>query len=373
MKKKHKRFFLPHDMWNVSALEQWLEAKAKQGWMPTAFGGWFGDFEPVEPSAIRFRLEPYRDETIEQREEREAFYEEMGWSFVNTWSDYRLYACMDAAARDLHTDDSVRAMALDRQMRKTRRWIVIDFIVSVVGIGFFLRSVSVLEKPVQYLAHGLSPYLVCLLALVVLELADRFRILRGILRLRREVAAGVPLSGADGWKLSRNVNVVRWCFSIGLLVASLAFPLYQMTASGGLSDSEEPLPIASLRVIDPSLADEEFQWEGGTRNVSMMAAGYYEIWEHADDETWLSARVDCLRLACLAKPLYEEWLAAEDGEITPLEDPRFESAVLLEYENGTQAFLGYQDRIVLYQAVHADGDLRDHINDFAAVMAEFGK
>ena len=100
----------------------------------------------------------------------------------------------------------------------------------------------------------------------------------------------------------------------------------------------------------------------------LRPANLYDV---AANETWLSARVDRLRLACLAKPLYEEWLAAEEGEATLLEDPRFESAVLLEYENGTQAFFGYQDRIVLYQAVHADGDLHDYIDDFAAVMAAF--
>ena len=370
MKKKLKRFFLPYDVWNISALEQWLEEKAAQGWMPVTFGNWFGEFESMEPKPIRFRLEPDRSESLEQREARESLFEAKGWRFVHAWREHLVYVCDDPSARELHTDSAVHAMVLDRQLRKTKRWSLINAVALLIAVVVWIRFFSGLKEPIKYLAHGLQPYLVGVFLLIPLEMASHCRILRGVLRLRREIAAGVPVSCKDSWKTGQRITLILWVIYMGIAALSILFPIYQMFASEGLGDSEEPLPIVSLREMDPSLAEQEFEREGGTRNVSMMAIGYYDIWERVDDEIWLSARCDRLRFAFLAKPLYEEWLAAESDPIA-IEDERFEEAVFLEYENGAQAFLGYQGNVVLYQAVHVDEDLRNHIDEFAAVMTEF--
>ena len=53
-----KRFLMPSDFWDTGLLEQWLEEKAAQGWMPVRFSGYSsGKFEKSQPQALRFRLE----------------------------------------------------------------------------------------------------------------------------------------------------------------------------------------------------------------------------------------------------------------------------------------------------------------------------
>ena len=74
------REFRPVELYDVAAVESWLEEKAVQGWRPVSFSRYgSGKFEPAEPRKLRYRLEPLRTETYDAQCEREETYREMGW------------------------------------------------------------------------------------------------------------------------------------------------------------------------------------------------------------------------------------------------------------------------------------------------------
>ena len=117
-----KRFQVPADYWDIGLLEQWLEEKAAEGWMPVDFRGYAsGKFERTEPQTLRFRLEPDEGETHNQKQEREALYTELGWQKRAVLGDYRVLCCADPTAPELHTDPATQNWVWDKQLRATRR------------------------------------------------------------------------------------------------------------------------------------------------------------------------------------------------------------------------------------------------------------
>ena len=86
-------------------------------------------------------------------------------------------------------------------------------------------------------------------------------------------------------------------------------------------------------------------------------------------------------LAFLAEMLYNERLAGTEREYpglrrTEVEDPRFDQAVILTGSLGedgrrVQIFLGRRGGAVLWEYTLLDTELRAHLDDFAAVLADF--
>ena len=59
-----------------------------------------------------------------------------------------------------------------------------------------------------------------------------------------------------------------------------------------------------------------------------------------------------------------------DAEVRQVADSRFDEAVVID-AGENQCFAGRLGRTVLAERVRTDRDLMDHLDDFAAVLAEF--
>ena len=105
---------------------------------------------------------------------------------------------------------------------------------------------------------------------------------------------------------------------------------------------------------------EEFQWEG----------------------PYLEAKMARVCAAPLAELLYQEWLTEAETRlpragVAVRQDSRFDQVTLLDNGTGTddgrarQLLVARQGQAVIYQAVRLHGDLSAHLDDFAAVLAEF--
>lgn len=371
-----KRFLMPEAYWDAALLERWLEEKAVQGWRPVSFSRYgSGKFASAEPRKLRYRLEPLRTETYDAQCEREETYREMGWEPAGVLGDYRVYACADPQAPELFTDPSALRLTWEDQLRRFRRHRLISILVIVVWTVWQFRSLWESGRPVEVFLRGM--WAVWLLAVVcALEwLHGNLRALRGVRQLRRQLEAGMAPDTEnldESLRRRRRQNVVSW--GICGLVAVLAVSVIGSQRELPLSDAPEPLPYVAMEVLAPEEAALPLD-SSLYRERRSLLTDHREISQFRWDlEASLWAEFDRVRLPILAEALYRErlanfldaWPNAAAREVT---DSRFDQAVVID-AGKNQCFIGRMGRAVLMERVRTDRNLMDHLDDFAAVLAE---
>ena len=371
-----KRFLMPEAYWDAALLERWLEEKAVQGWRPVSFSRYgSGKFASAEPRKLRYRLEPLRTETYDAQCEREETYREMGWEPAGVLGDYRVYACADPQAPELFTDPSALRLTWEDQLRRFRRHRLISILVIVVWTVWQFRSLWESGRPVEVFLRGM--WAVWLLAVVcALEwLHGNLRALRGVQRLRRQLEAGMAPDTENldaSLRRRRRQNIVSWgiCGLVAVLVVSVIGSQRELP----LSDAPEPLPYVAMEVLAPeasalpldsSLYRERRSLLTDHREVSQFRWNF---------EASLWAGFDRVRLSFLAEALYRERLANfldawPEMAVREVTDSRFDRAVVID-AGKNQCFIGQMGRTVLMERVRTDRNLMDHLDDFAAVLAE---
>ena len=371
-----KRFLMPEAYWDAALLERWLEEKAVQGWRPVSFSRYgSGKFALAEPRKLRYRLEPLRTETYDAQCEREETYREMGWEPAGVLGDYRVYACADPQAPELFTDPSALRLTWEDQLRRFRRHRLISILLIVVWTILQFRSLWESGRPVEVFLRGM--WAVWLLAVVcALEwLHGNLRALRGVRQLRRQLEAGMAPDTEnldESLRRRRRQNVVSW--GICGLVAVLAVSVIGSQRELPLSDAPEPLPYVAMEVLAPEEAALPLD-SSLYRERRSLLTDHREISQFRwNFEASLWAEFDRVRLPILAEALYRErlanfldaWPNAAAREVT---DSRFDQAVVID-AGKNQCFIGRMGRAVLMERVRTDRNLMDHLDDFAAVLAE---
>lgn len=371
-----KRFLMPEAYWDAALLERWLEEKAVQGWRPVSFSRYgSGKFESAEPRKLRYRLEPLRTETYDAQCEREETYREMGWEPAGVLGDYRVYACADPQAPELFTDPSALRLTWEDQLRRFRRHRLISILVIVVWTILQFRSLWESGRPVEVFLRGM--WAVWLFAVVcALEwLHGNLRALRGVRQLRRQLEAGMAPDTEnldESLRRRRRQNVVSW--GICGLVAVLAVSVIGSQRELPLSDAPEPLPYVAMEVLAPEAAALSMDSSIYQERRSLLT-DHREISQFRWDlEASLWAEFDRVRLPILAEALYRERLANfldawPEMAVREVTDSRFDRAVVID-AGENQCFIGRMGRAVLMERVRTDRNLMDHLDDFAAVLAE---
>lgn len=371
-----KRFLMPEAYWDAALLERWLEEKAVQGWRPVSFSRYgSGKFESAEPRKLRYRLEPLRTETYDAQCEREETYREMGWEPAGVLGDYRVYACADPQAPELFTDPSALRLTWEDQLRRFRRHRLISILLIVVWTILQFRSLWESGRPVEVFLRGM--WAVWLLAVVcALEwLHGNLRALRGVQRLRRQLEAGMAPDTEnldESLRRRRRQNVVSW--GICGLVAVLAVSVIGSQREMPLSDAPEPLPYVAMEVLAPEEAALPLD-SSLYRERRSLLADHREVSQFRwNFEASLWAEFDRVRLPILAEALYRERLANfldawPEMAVREVTDSRFDRAVVID-AGENQCFIGRMGRAVLMERVRTDRNLMDHLDDFAAVLAE---
>lgn len=381
--KGERRCLIPGDLWDGALLEQWLEEQALQGWMPVSFGGLWGKFERSEPRALRFRLEPERAESWDSRQEREEAYEEMGWRQVASLGYHRVWYCADPDAPELYTDPATLGWAWDCQIRKLRRNGLICVVLVLLWTALQFRQLWA-GHPVEQFLYGMWAVWLFVLWAAGRVLWATVRQLRAIRKLRSQLDAGIaPERNGDVAKALRRMRrreLADWA-AIGLLTLSLLM-LVLGGESGDLSEVAEPLPYVSMETLDPESVAQRMDWQHYETVRTPLVPRSCKV----EEFRWhfgprLETRFDRVVLAFLAEMLYEERLTVTEREHpglrrTEVEDPRFDQAVILtgsldEDGRRVQIFLGRRGGAVLREYTLLDTELRAHLDDFAAVLADF--
>ena len=379
--KDHRRFLAPMDLWDTGTIEAWLEEKAAQGWILEKWGG-FARFERMEPRTCRVRLDPQGQQTWSQREEAEALYAEMGWRRACPLGDYWVYYCFDPAAPDLYTDPATQAWAWGKLVRRTARRSALAVLLWAVWAALQFNDLWK-GQIVERLLMGMWAIWLFVLWFVGRELWQLARRILGVRRQRNRLQAGVPLERGDpdqAVRRQRRREIVSWtCIGLmALFVVSLAVGRRDLD----LAEAPEPLSRVTLEALAPEEAalPMDWAWYEEVRSPLMMTRRQVTEWRWSGPH--LEATLAQVRFEPLAELLYREWLKEArrqrpEAVVTEWRDARFDQAALLD--NGTarddgrsvQVLVARRGGAVLRQTVRFHGDLTDHLDGFAAALAEF--
>ena len=376
----HKRFLAPGDLWDTGTIEAWLEEKAAQGWILEKWGG-FARFERMDPRTCRVRLDPQGQRTQSQQEEAEALYAEMGWRPACPLGSYQVYYCFDPAAPDLYTDPATQAWAWSKLLKRTARRSALAVVLWAAWTALQLDDLWS-GQLVERLLMGMWAIWLFVLWFVGRELWQLARQLLGVRRQRNRLQAGVPLERGDparAVRRQRRREIVSWTF-IGLMavfVASLAAGRQELP----LSDAPAPLSAVTLEALAPGEAARPMDWAQYEEFRSPLMMTRHQVTEWQWSGPHLETTLAQVRFEPLAELLYQEWLREArdqwpEASVTERQDDRFDQVILLD--NGTgrdgranQILIARRDGAVLRQIVQLRGDLTDHLDDYAAVLAAF--
>ena len=375
--KDKKRMLMPDSSWDTGTMEAWLEDMFAEGWQLEECGFRFAKFRRAEPAHVRCRMMPMPNESFQARKEREAFYEELGWQFLtNQLDQYDIYVCRDPNVPELETDPVAAAWIWDRKLRKARRSLILTWLALAALTAFVSYQIIRSEAPVETLIHSIGisvPLGVLMLFWAVWETVTTLRRVRC---LRRQMAAGLPRSHTGDWRRERRRAALVLAALLLMELLVIGYPFLRLGTSWGegLDELTHPVPCLMGWQLDDTLTEADRTSGTCLMNPTFLIPGHYDVWDYYPGERKVINQCDILLFEFLAEPLYREWQERipkfADVELTELEHPGFDG-VSLGQSGGDTYLLLWQDKIVLYVGAFGISGVEDHLDDYAAVLADF--
>jgi len=129
---------LPYSVYDVPAMECWLEEMARKGLHLDDILGQYAYFCKGEPAEVRYRLEPWSDSAPELDEEMESVYAAAGWEYVQkvVGENFHLWRSTRPDARELHDDPIVRSYGFEWAEKRAKRmfWLAMGVVLIMVGL-----------------------------------------------------------------------------------------------------------------------------------------------------------------------------------------------------------------------------------------------
>ena len=192
---RYDKALTPENIYDVAAVETWLEDKARQGWAVTGDIGIKAKFVREEPAQCRYRLEPLRKKEKRPEEEKLALYGRMGWHYIGGLQGvFSVWRSDDPQAPELDTDPQVQEEGYRHVRRQALGLVAVEVLIAVaypIVIGWIYLSK---DWPLLYAIEELTPgrlplLLVWNLLLLGLSIYDGV----AVYRLCRHLRAGIPL------------------------------------------------------------------------------------------------------------------------------------------------------------------------------------
>ena len=370
---------LPCSLYDLPAVETWLADQEKKG---KRFIGFSGEqdakFEEGEPRNEVYRLEP-SDGNRRPDPEQEELFRAAGWEYhaASFHDDLWVFRACRPDPVPIHTDPETQAIACQRlQKRLVRRTVPYVLLLAVLGalnIWLWGRQTASLADLVErpYPLLNTAYWVFYCLFFGGLAVAD----LLPLGRLVRSLKAGVPMEHTVRRRYLR--RYWRWAF---LAVVALYLGLCLYTGSRSQSAALSAGDCAGKYVTMETLGMDNGDY-GPEGHCQRSVLG--EIWNVREGEPvredteygyttrWPAfTRLYRLRVSAMAAPLLTElrqdMAAMAGGE--RLTDTGLDEAWYARTGDG-QFILLRDGGAVLYMRVGGEAeDLRDHLQDFAAVL-----
>lgn len=248
----------PGLVFEVAALETWLEDRAQEGYWLTGFRGIWGHFRRERSCLCRYRLEPLlRRERTPDPECLET-YAAMGWSYVTTLNKtFHVWRCEDPTASELDTDPEVQATGYRYLRRQMARRMALWLAVLVILAAAWVRSLRMEETPLWTVVRTYAPgtMTVWLLGLGACLLLVGME-WRTLTRLLRRLKAGIPLERPRPYRWQQRMGRVVGVLCVCLYCTNLADGLL-----GGFWELKQPEGTAfpALSALTPGVTQVEIE------------------------------------------------------------------------------------------------------------------
>ena len=319
----------PISIYDVAAVESWLEDLARRGKDPAGFTGTRVDLLPDEPRESRFRLQPLQRWREVLDPERVAAYRAMGWRLVGQLGPFWVWRCDDPDAPELDTDPVVqgegyrylRGRMLRHAVAAGLLWLGL-LAITLWAAAF--GSLYILLCSASWAGVFARPLLIgAALVLVPVELWLESRDTR---RLWKTLTAGIPLERPRPYRRRKLERIVHW-LTVVVLVVNLGINLADLLRSSGWDHTRNVLEGGQppAEVVTVSLAELdglEPIWYEAAEKTLPIAPEMYTTSQYADFPLIgpVMARSDyyCLETEKLARRLAEDLIEAQGLEQQPI-------------------------------------------------------
>ena len=136
----------PYSLWEIDAIEGWLDDMATRGYLLQEYKGGQFVFCKTEPQNTRHRIDVLEDQYANTKVRREE-YRDFGWEHVTDFSEHLdIYRAAREDAVELNTDEEHLRLALEKAQR--RNWAIYLFLC-------LLCAVPIVWMVVMYVQHGI--------------------------------------------------------------------------------------------------------------------------------------------------------------------------------------------------------------------------
>ena len=186
---------LPYYVYQIDAIESWLDEQARSGLFLLELRLGTMRFRQDTPKPMRYRIDVKRNRGYTGEKERIAAYAEMGWEYVcDLTPQLDIYCCADPDAPELNTDEETLHEVLDKKLTSEQRMGIIGLIFIPIWLyQMMFRNLLQGRDITGFYDFLTSPYV--LLYPAILLLADRlFPGYAGCGRHQKAAAADTELS-----------------------------------------------------------------------------------------------------------------------------------------------------------------------------------
>ncbi len=406
---KRIRKFTPVSMYDAQGLESWLEDMAKQGLFLKKFGAVWCVFERGPAQALRYRVEPVREQDCGDflgRSPMKELYQDFGWSYTaSIGNSMFIFSTEDENAPELHTDPELQSglwKKLYRQARRSFRFQLLLMVILAAALcaqlwnGGFIHSLITSTTPIMLLC----------LPLLLFQLPGDWAELQKLALMVKQLEAGVPLDHRTFYTKRNRREAASLVLAVILLLGMFAVQYILPFTGGGIRPlaDQTAFPALTLEELEgQELEDRGYTGEkvmdGQTTTVNYSNFSelnhYLLCWNQWDvvqtgsirQDDWHRLEIQWydLPLSFLSAPLAQEllsdamglksnvwWTSPEEGGVVWTVDyyTHFDDRFLAvaREDRGFQVAAvsrGARAAVIKYTG---NGDLADHLDEVMAMV-----
>ena len=368
----------PCSEYDIPAMEEWLSRQAAEGRELT---DWCR-FRQAEPKDCQFALEPAEKGQYKPTQEQEEAYGEAGWAFVCSSRLFLVWRSTRPDAVPLRTDPTADSWAYGRLWKRVRNGTLWDILVllGVLVFWFWQGGRCFLLNTIR--AEATWKCLV-VLAAVVVTAVHLLLDLRAFRQLLDSLRCGFPMPSR---RLRPRRRALLFCIPLAMVLLNLVSMANLLTDSGGVPLAEDPVPYIAAETLGGRGGNVTVERRGDLLGESVV------VYQGKPDVVWkrdpqpsnlpgsdilrivydTQQETVTLRVPALAGAVLREFTAyIEEAGERPR--PLGEDAYYLLDESGIQHLAFRKGGQVIYLRTNAPADLRDHLDEIAAVLVAFEK
>lgn len=223
----------PISIYDVAAVETWLEDLARKGENPVCFTGSRVDLLLDEPWECRFRLQPLQRWKEALDPERVEAYRSMGWRLVGQLGPFWVWRCDDPNAPELDTDPVVQGEGYRYLKRRMIFRTVGGGLIWLAMTAYFILAVALsvaslenLLRNASWLGFVAAPLVAA--ALLTILGVQLWLDARNTWRLWKTLTAGVPLERPKPYRRQLRLGQLAWGAALVISVLNLVVSIQNL-------------------------------------------------------------------------------------------------------------------------------------------------